>query len=103
MRREGHAVGVDQRLDHEREKCGPAARDRGRRVEQRLLERDQIAEQPEQVKQRALRALVECFIPDAKPPLSAPAAHYVLIELATPRQGANPALLVGKPVYAAWK
>ena len=29
-------------------------------------------------------ALVERFIPDAKPPLSVPAAHYVLVELATP-------------------
>src|SRR5579872_4591344 len=28
-------------------------------------------------------ALVERFIPDAKPPLAAPAAHYVLLELAT--------------------
>jgi FAD/FMN-containing dehydrogenase len=34
-------------------------------------------------------ALVERFIPDAKPPLAAPAAHYVLLELATPRQGAG--------------
>jgi FAD/FMN-containing dehydrogenase len=34
-------------------------------------------------------ALVERFIPDAKPPLSASAAHYVLVELATPRLGAN--------------
>jgi FAD/FMN-containing dehydrogenase len=34
-------------------------------------------------------ALVERFIPDAKPPLSAPAAHYVLLELATPREGAG--------------
>jgi FAD/FMN-containing dehydrogenase len=32
-------------------------------------------------------ALVERFIPDAKPPLAA--AHYVLCELATPRQGAG--------------
>jgi FAD/FMN-containing dehydrogenase len=34
-------------------------------------------------------ALVERFIPDARPPLSAPAAHYVLVELATPRAGAG--------------
>jgi FAD/FMN-containing dehydrogenase len=33
--------------------------------------------------------LVERFIPDAKPPLAAPAAHYVLLELATPRAGAD--------------
>jgi FAD/FMN-containing dehydrogenase len=33
--------------------------------------------------------LVERFIPDAKPPLGRPAAHYVLFELATPRQGAG--------------
>src|SRR6202140_3614702 len=34
-------------------------------------------------------ALVERFIPGAKPPLSAPAAHYVLLELATPRRGSG--------------
>jgi FAD/FMN-containing dehydrogenase len=34
-------------------------------------------------------ALVERFIPEARPPLAAPAAHYVLLELATPRQGAG--------------
>jgi FAD/FMN-containing dehydrogenase len=34
-------------------------------------------------------ALVERFIPDARPPLGAPAAHYVLLELATPRRGAG--------------
>ncbi|HWD56691.1 MAG TPA: FAD-binding oxidoreductase [Stellaceae bacterium] len=34
-------------------------------------------------------ALVERYIPDARPPLATPAAHYVLVELATPRQGAG--------------
>jgi FAD/FMN-containing dehydrogenase len=34
-------------------------------------------------------ALVERFIPDTRPPLSTPVAHYVLVELATPRQGAG--------------
>src|SRR5665213_1421784 len=34
-------------------------------------------------------ALVERFIPGAKPPLGAPAAHYVLLELATPRRGSG--------------
>jgi len=34
-------------------------------------------------------ALVERYIPDAKPPLGSPAAHYVLLELATPREGAG--------------
>ena len=34
-------------------------------------------------------ALVERFIPDARPPLSGPAAHYVLVELATSRAGAG--------------
>src|SRR5271168_1451017 len=34
-------------------------------------------------------SFVERFIPDAKPPLGAPAAFYVLVELASPRPGAG--------------
>ena len=54
-------------------------------------------------RRRAGMALVERFIPDARPPLGAPAAHYVLVELATPRQGAGLRVALEELLAAAMK
>ncbi len=55
----------------------------------RFQQNDPAAIQAFEYMSGAGMALVERHIPGATVPLAAPAAHYVLVELATPRAGAN--------------
>src|SRR3984885_9329704 len=69
--------------------CAVASPEAALRLFQACQQHDAAAIQAFEYMSGAGMALVERFIPDAKPPLAAPAAHYVLLELATPRQGAG--------------
>ena len=69
--------------------CAVASPEAALRLFQACQRHDAAAIQSFEYMSGAGMALVERFIPDAKPPLAAPAAHYVLLELATPRQGAG--------------
>ena len=69
--------------------CALASPEAALRLFQAVQQHDAAAIQAFEYMSGAGMALVERFIPDAKPPLAAPAAHYVLLELATPRQGAG--------------
>jgi len=69
--------------------CAVASPEAALRLLQSCQQHDPAAIQAFEYMSGAGMALVERFIPDAKPPLAAPAAHYVLLELATPRQGAD--------------
>jgi FAD/FMN-containing dehydrogenase len=69
--------------------CAVASPEAALRLFQACQQHDPAAIQAFEYMSGAGMALVERFIPDAKPPLAAPAAHYVLLELATPRQGAG--------------
>jgi FAD/FMN-containing dehydrogenase len=68
--------------------CAVASPDAALKLFQACQQHDAAAIQAFEYMSGAGMALVERFIPDAKPPLAAPAGHYVLLELATPRQGA---------------
>jgi len=69
--------------------CAVPSPDAALQLFQACQRRDPAAIQAFEYMSGAGMALVERFIPDAKPPLAAPAAHYVLLELATPRRGAG--------------
>jgi FAD/FMN-containing dehydrogenase len=69
--------------------CAVASPEAALQLFQAVQHHDAAAIQAFEYMSGAGMALVERFIPDAKPPLAAPAAHYVLLELATPRQGAG--------------
>jgi FAD/FMN-containing dehydrogenase len=70
--------------------CAVASPEAALQLFQAVQHHDAAAIQAFEYMSGAGMALVERFIPDAKPPLSSPAAaHYVLLELATPRQGAG--------------
>lgn len=69
--------------------CAVASAEAALALFQACQQHDPAAIQAFEYMSGAGMALVERFIPDAKPPLAAPAAHYVLLELATPRQGAG--------------
>jgi FAD/FMN-containing dehydrogenase len=69
--------------------CAVASPEAALQLFQAVQQHDPAAIQAFEYMSGAGMALVERFIPDAKPPLAAPAAHYVLLELATPRQGAG--------------
>jgi FAD/FMN-containing dehydrogenase len=69
--------------------CAVASPEAALRLFQACQRHDAAAIQAFEYMSGAGMALVERFIPDAKPPLGSPAAHYVLLELATPRQGAG--------------
>ena len=69
--------------------CAVASPEAALQLFQAVQQHDPAAIQAFEYMSGAGMALVERFIPDAKPPLSVPAAHYVLLELATPRQGAG--------------
>src|ERR1700733_9297260 len=69
--------------------CAVASPEAALRLFQACQQHDAAAIQAFEYMSGAGMALVERFIPDAKPPLAAPAAHYVLLELATPRAGAD--------------
>jgi FAD/FMN-containing dehydrogenase len=69
--------------------CAVASPDAALQLFQACQQHDAAAIQAFEYMSGAGMALVERFIPDAKPPLSVPAAHYVLLELATPREGAG--------------
>jgi FAD/FMN-containing dehydrogenase len=69
--------------------CAVASPEAALQLFQACQQHDAAAIQAFEYMSGAGMALVERFIPDAKPPLAAPAAHYVLLELATPRAGAD--------------
>jgi FAD/FMN-containing dehydrogenase len=69
--------------------CAVASPEAALQLFQACQQHDPAAIQAFEYMSGAGMALVERYIPDAKPPLAAPAAHYVLVELATPRQGAG--------------
>ncbi len=69
--------------------CAVASPEAALRLFQACQQHDPAAIQAFEYMSGAGMALVERYIPDAAPPLSAPAAHYVLLELATPREGAG--------------
>jgi FAD/FMN-containing dehydrogenase len=69
--------------------CAVASPEAALQLFQACQQHDAAAIQAFEYMSGAGMALVERFIPAAKPPLAAPAAHYVLLELATPRQGAG--------------
>jgi FAD/FMN-containing dehydrogenase len=69
--------------------CAVASPEAALQLFQSCQQSDAAAIQAFEYMSGAGMALVERFIPDARPPLSAPAAHYVLLELATPRRGAG--------------
>src|SRR5579862_3629235 len=69
--------------------CAVASPEAALQLFQACQQHDPAAIQAFEYMSGAGMALVERYIPDAKPPLGAPAAHYVLLELATPRQGAD--------------
>src|SRR5580692_10457827 len=69
--------------------CAVASPEAALQLFQACQQHDPAAIQAFEYMSGAGMALVEHHIPDAKPPLAAPAAHYVLLELATPRQGAG--------------
>jgi FAD/FMN-containing dehydrogenase len=69
--------------------CAVVSPDAALQLFQACQQHDAAAIQAFEYMSGAGMALVERYIPDAKPPLAAPAAHYVLVELATPRQGAG--------------
>ena len=69
--------------------CAVASPEGALQLFQACQQHDPAAIQAFEYMSGAGMALVERFIPDAKPPLAAPAAHYVLLELATPRRGAG--------------
>src|SRR5580658_9051295 len=69
--------------------CAVASPEAALRLFQACQQHDPAAIQAFEYMSGAGMALVERFIPAAKPPLSSPAAHYVLVELATSRQGAG--------------
>jgi len=69
--------------------CAVASPEAALQLFQACQQHDPAAIQAFEYMSGAWMALVERLIPDAKPPLAAPAAHYVLLELATPRKGAD--------------
>jgi FAD/FMN-containing dehydrogenase len=69
--------------------CAVASPEAALRLFQTFQQYDAAAIQAFEYMSGAGMALVERFIPNATPPLSAPAAHYVLVELATSRTGAG--------------
>ena len=69
--------------------CAVASPDAALRLFQACQQHDAAAIQAFEYMSGAGMALVERYIPGASPPLRIPAAHYVLLELATPRQGAG--------------
>jgi FAD/FMN-containing dehydrogenase len=69
--------------------CAVASPEAALQLFQACQQHDPAAIQAFEYMSGAGMALVERYIPDAKPPLVGPAAHYVLVELATPRQGAR--------------
>ncbi|HYM73180.1 MAG TPA: FAD-binding oxidoreductase, partial [Stellaceae bacterium] len=69
--------------------CAVASPEAALRLFQTFQQYDAAAIQAFEYMSGAGMALVERFIPNAIPPLSAPAAHYVLVELATSRTGAG--------------
>jgi FAD/FMN-containing dehydrogenase len=69
--------------------CAVASPEAALQLFQACQQHDAAAIQAFEYMSGAGMALVERFIPDAKPPLAAPAAHYVLLELATPRRAAG--------------
>ena len=69
--------------------CAVASPEAALQLFQACQQHDAAAIQAFEYMSGAGMALVERHIPDAKPPFRAPAAHYVLLELATPREGAG--------------
>jgi len=69
--------------------CAVASPEAALQLFQACQQQDAAAIQAFEYMSGAGMALVERFIPDAKPPLATPASHYVLLELATPRAGAD--------------
>jgi FAD/FMN-containing dehydrogenase len=69
--------------------CAVASPEAALQLFQACQQHDAAAIQAFEYMSGAGMALVERFIPNASPPLAAPAAHYVLLELATPRAGAD--------------
>jgi len=69
--------------------CAVASPEAALRLFQACQQHDAAAIQAFEYMSGAGMALVERFIPDARPPLSGSVAHYVLVELATPRHGAG--------------
>ncbi|MBV9554500.1 MAG: FAD-binding oxidoreductase [Alphaproteobacteria bacterium] len=69
--------------------CAVASPEAALALFQACREHDPAAIQAFEYMSGAGMALVERFIPDAKPPVAAPATDYVLLELATPRRGAG--------------
>jgi FAD/FMN-containing dehydrogenase len=69
--------------------CTVASPEAALKLFQACRQHDPAAIQAFEYMSGAGMALVERFIPNAAPPLAAPAAHYVLLELATPRHGAG--------------
>jgi FAD/FMN-containing dehydrogenase len=83
--------------------CAVASPEAALQLFQACQQHDAAAIQAFEYMSGAGMALVERFIPDARPPLSAPAAHYVLLELATPRQGAGLRVALEELLSAAMK
>ena len=69
--------------------CAVASPEAALKLFQACQHHDPAAIQAFEYMSGAGMVLVERFILDAKPPLAAPAPHYVLLELATPREGAG--------------
>ena len=69
--------------------CAVASPEAALRLFQAVQRHDPAAIQAFEYMSGAGMALVERYIPDARPPLGSPAAHYVLLELATPGEGAG--------------